>query len=68
MMPPARKKTFDFSESQMKKKIFGIKIGTILSVVVSLAAAVLFWLLVKYSQSNTDQLLSMFPFDFRGWI
>lgn len=47
-----RKRTIDFSESKMKKKIFGIKIGTILSVILCLVAAVLFWLFVKYSESG----------------
>lgn len=67
-MMHVKKKTIDFSESQMKKKIFGIKIGTILTVIVSLVAAVLFWLFVKYSQADAEQVLSMFPFDFRGWV
>jgi len=34
----------------MKKKIFGIKIGTILSVILCFFLAVLFWLFVKYSE------------------
>jgi len=32
----------------MKKKIFGIRIGTIISVILSLIAAVLLWLFVGY--------------------
>lgn len=43
---------FDFWVSKMNKKIFGIKIGTILSVVLCLAIAVVFWLFVKYSESS----------------
>ncbi len=35
----------------MKKKIFGIKIGTVISVVLALIAAVLFWLFVGYSDA-----------------
>ncbi len=40
----------------MKKKIFGIKIGTILSVFLCFVFAVLFWLFVKYSESGTAAL------------
>ena len=53
---------FDFSESIMKKKIFGIKIGTILTVLVSLLCATAFWLIVKYAQSDTAQALGMIKF------
>ena len=35
----------------MNKKIFGIRIGTILSVGLCLLTAVVFWLFVKYSGS-----------------
>ena len=37
----------------MKKKIFGIKIGTILMVFTCLLAAVAFWLFAKYIESGT---------------
>ena len=53
----------DFSESTMKKRVLGIKIGTILTVVLSLCFAVLFWLFVKYSLSDTAQALSIIGFD-----
>lgn len=36
----------------MKKKIFGIKLNTFLTVFACLVAAVAFWLLVKYSEST----------------
>ena len=35
----------------MKKKFFGIKINTVLTVIACLVAAVAFWLLVKYTES-----------------
>lgn len=35
----------------MNKKIFGIKIGTYLTVICCFIVAVLFWLFVKYSES-----------------
>ena len=38
----------------MKKKIFGIKIGTILSVILCFFLAVLFWLFVKYSEYDAS--------------
>ena len=41
----------------MKKKIFGIKISTYLSVIISLVFAILFWLLVKYAEYNDSQPL-----------
>lgn len=37
----------------MKKRIFGIKITTILSVIFCLIIAVIFWLLVKYSEQGS---------------
>ena len=44
----------------MKKKIFGIKIGTILMVVTCLMAAVVFWLFAKYTESGmTDTAMSV---------
>ena len=44
----------------MKKKLFGIKIGTYISVIVSLAFAVLFWLLVKYAEADATAALALF--------
>ena len=55
-------KTFDFSESTMNRKKFGMKIGTVLTVLISLGCAVLFWLVVKYTQSGATQALSMINF------
>ena len=34
----------------MKRKIFGIKISTVFTVVLCLVAAVFFWLFAKYSE------------------
>ena len=42
----------------MKKKIFGIKIGSIFSVMLCLIAAILFWLFVKYMESGLSALQS----------
>ena len=39
----------------MKKKIFGIKIGTVVSVILCLIAAVLFWLFVGYYELQSSQ-------------
>ena len=44
----------------MKKKLFGIKIGTYISVIVSLVFAVLFWLLVKYAEADALSALALF--------
>lgn len=44
----------------MNKKIFGIRIGTIISVILSFAAAVCFWLFVKYAESDMNTLLGAF--------
>lgn len=52
----------------MKKKIFGIKIGTVLTWLFCLIAAVLFWLFVKYSDVSAAQLFKCLRFDFRGLI
>lgn len=46
----------------MKKKIFGIKISTILTVILCLIAAVVFWLFVKYSESES-MVTAMRAFD-----
>lgn len=53
----------DFSESNMNNKFLGIKIGTILTVVLSLCFAVLFWLFVKYSSSEPSEALRVVGFD-----
>lgn len=52
----------------MNKKIFGIRIGTVLSVVVSLITAVVFWLFIKYSESDPDLAHSALASIFRGLI
>ena len=41
----------------MKKKFFGIKIGTIFSILLCLIAAVLFWFFVEYSALDSLELL-----------
>ena len=45
----------------MKKKIFGIKIGTILSVFLCLVVAILFWLIAKYSEQSAAAALMLLP-------
>ncbi len=40
----------------MKKKFFGIKIGTIFSTLLCLIAAVAFWFFVEYSALNAAEL------------
>ena len=52
----------DFSESMMNKKILGVKIGTILTVLGSLAFAVLFWLMVKYAGSSASSAMIISAF------
>ncbi len=42
----------------MDKKIFGIKIGTYLSVLLSLVCAVVFWLYVNIVDLNAEDLMS----------
>ncbi len=44
----------------MNKKIFGIRIGTIISVFASFIVAIVFWLFVKYAESDADLALSAF--------
>ena len=51
-----------FSESMMNKKILGVKIGTILTVLGSLAFAVLFWLMVKYAGSSASSAMIISAF------
>lgn len=41
----------------MKKKFFGIKIGTIFSALLCLIAAIIFWFFVEYSALNAAELL-----------
>ena len=41
----------------MKKKFLGIKIGTILSVILCFLFAVVFWLFVKYAESAAIRAL-----------
>ena len=41
----------------MKKKFFGIKIGTIFSTLLCLIAAVVFWFFVEYSALNAAEML-----------
>jgi len=38
----------------MKKKIFGIKLGTVLTVVISLIAALAWWIVVNYLAKSGD--------------
>ena len=45
----------------MKNKLFGIKISTILSVLLCFAFAVMFWLFVKYSEFSQAAALSIIP-------
>ena len=44
----------------MNKKILGVKIGTVISVLVCFAAAILFWLVVKYAETDPTQTLAAF--------
>ncbi len=50
----------------MNRRILGIRIGTVLSVVGCLAAAVLFWLFVKYSEFDSAQAITLMTAAFRG--
>lgn len=43
----------------MKKKFSGIRLGTVLSVILCLIFATLFWLLVKYFDAESEQALAM---------
>ena len=43
-----------------KKKLFGIKIGTIFSTLLCLVAAVIFWFFVEYSALNGSDVLDVF--------
>lgn len=59
---------FDCDGVSMNKKILGIRIGTILSVILSLITAVVFWLFVKYSESGAENASVAFSSFFRGFI
>ena len=52
----------------MKKKFFGIKLNTVLTVVLCLVAAVAFWLLVKYSESTAPATAFKAISGFRGFL
>jgi len=44
----------------MNKRIFGIKISTVITIVLSLLAAVMFWLFVGYSEAqSTAELMRL---------
>ncbi|MBQ8321266.1 MAG: hypothetical protein IJX92_02745 [Clostridia bacterium] len=45
----------------MKNKFSGKKIGAVLSLLASVAVAVLFWLFVKYSESGGAPLFAAMP-------
>ena len=52
----------------MKKRFFGIKLNTVLTVTLCLVAAVAFWLLVKYTES-TDLVTALSAVgNFRGFL
>ena len=51
----------DLSEFDMNKKKFGISFGTILWVVLSFFAAVIFWLFVEYSEATAAALTYISP-------
>ena len=42
----------------MKKKIFGVKFGTVLGVLLCVVVAVAFWFMVKYSQIDSADVAS----------
>ena len=50
----------------MKKRFFGIRIRDVLMALGCLAAAVLFWLFVKYSEAGESAVLRLLPFYFGG--
>lgn len=52
------KQKIEINGGSMNKKIFGIRIGTMISVILSFAVAVVFWLFVKYVESDTDMLFA----------
>lgn len=46
----------------MKKKFFGIRIGTIFLILLCLITAVMFWFFVEYSALNTSEIIeSVYP-------
>lgn len=52
----------------MNRKILGIRIGTILTVALSFFAAVVFWLFIKYSESDATVAFGALSSMFRGFI
>ena len=44
-------------ENNMKKKFFGIKIGTIFSTLLCLIAAIVFWFFVEYTNLNAAEII-----------
>ena len=53
----------------MKKRIFGIKAGTILTALGCLAVAVLLWLVIEYTQGQGTETAVKTGYDmFRGFI
>jgi hypothetical protein len=52
-----RKRTFDLTEIKMNKLFSKFKIGTLLTVLLSLVLAVSFWLFVSYADSLSSQEL-----------
>lgn len=52
----------------MKKKFLGLKLNTILTVIACLAAAVAFWLLVKYTESPDSVAALDAIKNFRGFL
>lgn len=52
----------------MKKKFFRLKFGTVISVIVCLAFAVLLWLYVGFSQSEPTNAFLQFTRTFIGGL
>ena len=46
----------------MKKKLFGIKIGSIFSMIICLIVAVAFWFFVEYFQLESTQVFNFVTF------
>ena len=59
---------FDFFGENMKKRFFGIKLNTVLTVILCLVAAVAFWLLVKYTESTDPAIAYSAISSFRGFL
>ena len=56
-MSAVRKRTISLTEFEMNKKTGKFKIGTLLTVLLSLVLAVSFWLFVSYADSLQSQEL-----------